>query len=409
MFIGLDENQKPVYLEREIWREAHTQLMGATRTGKGVIAGVLAAQGVLYGDAIIVMDPKGDRWLPHVLQSAAEEKGVKCHNIDLRPDTPPQFNILHDITGPELELVLDAGLGFEESGNKGSDYYAKLDRRTLRRTVQLVKDEAITMPELLSRVRTEWPDLEKENSGFLLALEELAELSCLHTKEGLNLEQAIRDGDVIYVTGDMMNTRVVKLQKMVLLRILQLVNRRKDHEDHRHVSIYLDEFKYFLSRIALNAMGTILHKGCNIILSHQTRGDLRACPGIDPEEVLAVVQSNAQIRIFYRLDLPEDALFAAQMTGLKIINKERRIVERNSELAEITNPERTIDETQVHLFDTNILQSLPSRCAVIFAPGYPARLAITSPYPTERKQLHTVIAPPLPHIHGLALQPEEMI
>ena len=395
-FVGLDEHGQPIYIPYEIWSACHTQHKGATRTGKGVSGGGLAAQGIAMGDSVIVLDPKGDKWLPHVLRTAAREAGVKFHVLDLRPDKPPQFNILSGVKTDELEQLLNAGLGLEETGNPGSDYYRKIDRRTMLRAVDLVKGLDISMPELCAMVRAEWEELEKDNSGFLLSLEEISRLPCLHTRGGLDLEAAINAGDVIYVVGDMLNTRVVKLQKMVLLRLLQLVNRREDSDGHRLVTIHLDEFKYFLSRIALNALGTVLHKGCNVVLSHQTDGDLRAGTGIDPEEVIGVVQANAQIRIFFRQDLPDDAARTAAMTGLKVIDKERRKVGRNEELAEVVEPERMVDEVHSPLYDTNIIQSLPPRCAVVFMPGEQARLAITSPYPCEREPLTLSPARPLP-------------
>jgi len=374
-----------------------------------VAQGNLGAQGTLFGDAVIMLDPKGDEWLPHVMRAAAEEAGVKFHLLDLRPGTPAQFNILSGTNAEDLELLLDAGLGFEETGNKGSDYYSKIDRQTLRRSVELFAGKDISLPEMCAAVRAEWEELEKEKSGFLLALEEVAELSCLQTRRGLDLEAAVEAGDVIYVIGSMLNTRVVKLQKMLLLRFLRIVDRRDDLQEHRQVTIYLDEFKYFISRIALNALGTVLQKKCNVVLSHQTDGDLRACPGIDPEEVIGVVQSNAQMRIFYRQDLPADAEHAAAMTGLKLVDKERRKVGRNEELAEVVEPERLVDEVQIPLYDTNLIQSLPTRCAVIFTPGEMARIAITSPYPCDRRPISPTAAEPLPVKAAQSLKPEALI
>jgi len=356
-FVGLDECGEPVYIPFDIWYNTHGRKKGATRTGKGVAQGNLGAQGTLFGDAVIMLDPKGDEWLPHVMRAAAKEAGVNFHLLNLRPGAPAQFNILSGTNAEDLELLLDAGLGFEETGNKGSDYYSKIDRQTLRRSVELFAGKDISLPEMCAAVRAEWEDLEKEKSGFLLALEEVAELSCLQTRRGLDLEAAVEAGDVIYVIGSMLNTRVVKLQKMLLLRFLRIVERRDGLQEHRQVTIYLDEFKYFISRIALNALGTVLQKKCNVVLSHQTDGDLRACPGIDPEEVIGVVQSNAQVRIFYRQDLPADAEQAAAMTGLKLVDKERRKVGRNEELAEVVEPERLVDEVQIPLFDHQPMQS----------------------------------------------------
>jgi len=374
-FVGLDECGEPVYIPFDIWYNTHGRKKGATRTGKGVAQGNLGAQGTLFGDAVIMLDPKGDEWLPHVMRAAAKEAGVNFHLLNLRPGAPAQFNILSGTNAEDLELLLDAGLGFEETGNKGSDYYSKIDRQTLRRSVELFAGKDISLPE----------------------------------SRGLDLEAAVEAGDVIYVIGSMLNTRVVKLQKMLLLRFLRIVERRDGLQEHRQVTIYLDEFKYFISRIALNALGTVLQKKCNVVLSHQTDGDLRACPGIDPEEVIGVVQSNAQVRIFYRQDLPADAEQAAAMTGLKLVDKERRKVGRNEELAEVVEPERLVDEVQIPLFDTNLIQSLPPRCAVVFTPGEMARIAITAPYPCKRLPMSPTDAEPLPTEAAQALKPETLI
>lgn len=76
IFFGLNEQRKPVYISWQQWRKSHVDVIGTTGSGKGVAAGVLLSQAVASGECVIIVDPKNDEWLPHVMREAASNANV---------------------------------------------------------------------------------------------------------------------------------------------------------------------------------------------------------------------------------------------------------------------------------------------------------------------------------------------
>jgi len=66
---GLGDEDKPVFIPQKI-RTGHTFVVGTTRVGKTRLASVLINQDIRNGDAIIVVDPKGDLELVRDMYSA---------------------------------------------------------------------------------------------------------------------------------------------------------------------------------------------------------------------------------------------------------------------------------------------------------------------------------------------------
>ena len=66
---GLGEKDSPVYIPQEV-RVGHTFVVGTTRVGKTRLASILINQDIRNGDAVIVVDPKGDLDLVRDMYSA---------------------------------------------------------------------------------------------------------------------------------------------------------------------------------------------------------------------------------------------------------------------------------------------------------------------------------------------------
>ncbi|KTD56739.1 conjugative coupling factor TraD [Legionella santicrucis] len=66
---GLGEKDKPIYIPQEV-RVGHTFVVGTTRVGKTRLASILINQDIRNGDAVIVVDPKGDLELVRDMYSA---------------------------------------------------------------------------------------------------------------------------------------------------------------------------------------------------------------------------------------------------------------------------------------------------------------------------------------------------
>lgn len=71
---GLGEKDSSVYIPQEV-RVGHTFVVGTTRVGKTRLASILINQDIRNGDAVIVVDPKGDLDLVRDMYSACRASG----------------------------------------------------------------------------------------------------------------------------------------------------------------------------------------------------------------------------------------------------------------------------------------------------------------------------------------------
>ena len=106
-------------------------------------------------------------------------------------------------------------------------------------------------------------------------------------------------------------------------------------------------------------------------------------PGdLDPEQVVSSVTENCGLKFSYRVNDPDTALWLARMSGNILVDDEVRSLEANMVLAERERDIRSLRQSERYLVDTNMLQSLPPRCAVSYGNGL-ARFVFTSPVPVE--------------------------
>ena len=141
----------------------------------------------------------------------------------------------------------------------------------------------------------------------------------------------------------------------------------------------MDEFKCLISRPALEALGAIRDKRAHVIIAHQSLGDLRDCPAdLNAESVVASVNENCGIKLAYAIKDPDTADWLARMSGSILVDDETRQVKTNAGLTEVRNSDRTLRQSERNLIDTNMLQALPERCAVLYGAGL-AQFFFTSP------------------------------
>jgi type IV secretory pathway TraG/TraD family ATPase VirD4 len=219
-------------------------------------------------------------------------------------------------------------------------------------------------------------------------------LTAINAPGGLNLADTMRDGGCVYVIGSMRNSRVIMAQRMLFVRLLQLVETRdRVAGPVRPVCVFLDEVKYHLSRPALEGLGAARDKGMHLILAHQSLGDLRDCPAdLDAEAVVGAVVENCGLRVAYRVKNPETAEWLAAMSGEILVDDETRRVERNAAGSEVMDHERTVRQATRYLVDVNMLLNLPDRSAVLYGVGLP-QFAHICPIQTQKEALTVYEAP----------------
>lgn len=374
LFLGLDPDGGAVHVDQALWRRSHVDIVGMTGSGKGVLAGVLLAQAVRQGEAVVVVDPKDDEYAPRVMERAAREAGVPFHRLDLMAETA-QWNPLQGKTADEVEELLVASLGLGERGTE-ADFYRLGDRRAARAFAQLRDDESL--PVLLETFRTE--PAARKAAKFLDDMEEISATPSVRAETGLDIGQAIAEGAVLYARGSLRHSRILRIQKMLVLSVIQHCERR-ERETARQVCLFLDEFRYLVSAPVLEALASIRDKRAHLMLAHQTVNDLRnVSADMDPAQVVASVTENCGLKFAYRVNDPDTALWLARMSGNILVDDETRELETNAVLAERERDVRRLHQAERPLVDTNMLQSLPPRCAVAYGHGL-ARFVFTSPVP----------------------------
>lgn len=325
VFLGLGQNRKPVLFPRSKLDKNHVEILGESGVGKSSLAGVLLTQFAAAGECVIVIDPKADRMLPGVLSRAGREYGFPVTNIDLRFGKPPQLNPFLNARRDQVEELLQVALELGKTGSGAVDFYRGKDREATGYMAEAFADGETSMPELLEKAAED--ERVTANENLWREFRQIARVPAFNVHQGQgghDLERLIQRGGVIYVTGSTTRLEVQAGQKLILQRVMQILDERSDQS--QPVAIFLDELKYILSPAALRAAGTIRDRNVHLLFAHQSIGDLSDCPGLDPKAVRGAIWGNSGIKIAYKM------LDAETARELSLISGDRAVLEtRTSE------------------------------------------------------------------------------
>jgi hypothetical protein len=366
IFVGLDQSIKPIYIIYDAFRKSHIQIVGTTGAGKGVSAGLLLVQAIQAGEAVVVMDPKCDEWAPHLMRQEAEKAGKPFVLIDLRAETP-QLNIIAGASPADVEELLVAGLGLSDKGD-AADHYRMHDRAAARQLSQILRvNPNATLADLAEAGQTD-EQLAKSASGLVGRLAEIAVGGAVSAARGVDLGEVIKAGGVVYVIGSMRHGRILPLQRMLLVRLMQIIEKRDRLTcPPRQVCIFLDELKAHISKPAMEMLGAIRDKGAHLVLAHQSLPDLREVPAdLDRDAVVGAVVENCAIRLAYRIQDPTTREWLAKMSGKILVDDETRIVETTAAFVEVQTGNRSLRQTEAYKISENAFAALPDRVAVVF-------------------------------------------
>ncbi|EFM9944505.1 type IV secretory system conjugative DNA transfer family protein [Klebsiella michiganensis] len=386
LFIGMDRDIQPMYLPFKDWQKQHADIIGTTGAGKGVATGILLYQSILAGEGVFVMDPKDDEWAPHLYRKACEDAGKPFALIDLRKQQY-QLNLIEDITPDELEELFVAGFSLAEKGQE-SDFYRIDDRKAARMAAQFVSDNpSATLRDVYNGDYVQ--SIAEKIKAFFGKIEELALLNAINSPEGFSLKQMFDEGGCCYVIGSMRNSKIITAQRMLLVRLYQLAERRDRVTDvPRPIAIYLSELKYHLSRPALEGLGAARDKGVHIIMDHQSIADLKDCPAdLKGDAVVGAVVENAKFKLVYRVMDPDTAEWVARMSGTILVDDELRKAKTDNMLTETIDSERTIRQAERFFIDSNMILNLPDFVSFIFTTKTLPSASLISPIKVRKRQL----------------------
>lgn len=299
VFIGKDQQDKPVGLSWAVFNSVHIPIVGATGSGKGVAIQTLASQAHRAGQTVVVVDPKPCDILPRVLAQEAKDSGRAIHYIDLRKRIPA-VNPLAKINPERMTDLLIEALELKKTGEPKSDHYREQAQRAIRRLVDIVgaQNGEQTFQDLFAIAQLN-PDV-SESENLMAGLEKFAHFEQFNTTAGLDLMKSIVDGDIIYFAGDGSSEDLATVQRTLLSRVMQILADRED--DSRPVCLVIDELGDLLTGTVLGLLAKVRSRKTHTVLAFQTPGNLRLARGVDPDVAFSVCWGNTTVKIVYRLE-----------------------------------------------------------------------------------------------------------
>lgn len=383
VFMGLDERRKPVWLPYDDLRIQHVLLTGRTRSGKGVAAQILIPQLLARGEYVVVLDPKIDAWMPSVFLDACKRLGLPYRFIDLRQSAPAQCNPFAGCDAETLENMLVGGFSLTEKG-EAADFYRLADRKAARQCAAwLAANPGKTARDALAEIGETWVE---DALAFHSYMQEMAELNAVNAKAGgIDIAEGEKTGGLLYVVGDMINPRILRMQRMILLRLLFLAKQRDPTRDQRTICVFADEFKTHISRPFIVSLGASAGWGLHTILAFQSIQDLKDAPAdLDKDSVQGSVMENCAVQLSYAIKDPDTAEWLSRSTGTILVDDETRTIKKNIAQAETVDKERRVAMAERAFIDLNMFLNLPKGCGVLVRPGSLAQFTYTSSPRAER-------------------------
>lgn len=372
IFVGLDVKKEPIYIQHTKFCESHLLLCGMTRSGKGVAAQILGTQSIRQGELFVVLDPKLDNYMPHIFRAQAQGCGQPYVCLDLRQSAPPQINPFTESVEDNENLLL-AAFSLAEKGSD-ADFYRVNDRRAALGAARLIvsmRQKMGRLPTPSELVQTEqaatWSKDAPNFFGYLLEMAELPAVNA--TAGGVSIADLAQSGGCLYVIGDMMNSRVVRMQRLLLLRLMQIARARISlgNSNGKIIRVFADEFTVHISRPFLVSLAASAGWRLCVMLAFQTLGDLANCPAdLTPEGVKGSVWENCTLKLIYKIQDATTAKWLAESTGLIQVDDESRHVEKNIALSETIEGGRTLRQGESQLIDVNMFLGLARGCGVMF-------------------------------------------
>ncbi|WP_395398588.1 type IV secretion system DNA-binding domain-containing protein (plasmid) [Pseudoduganella sp. UC29_106] len=367
-FIGLDEQNQPIYVERNAFEETHMAFIGPTGFGKGVEAGVILTQSIRFGNCTAYVDPKEDKRIPYILQNEAKRAGVPFVYLDLNPDGKGNWDPFRGGSIRDRRARMISAYKLEASGTNADVYKAK-ERSIIDQVLERTDGTIKAMLEGVQAILGD-ADLSSLRDG----LKEWAQISTFTANpkkvKGHSIEQSIMNNAVIYVKGSLTDGVVQRATRTYISEILQeakrLVNQRTSQ-----ITLMVDETRFLISKEIADGLATSREMRTNMILATQALTDFLNIEDqtINAQALENSVKVNCQVKLIYRAADEYTAEWAEKMTGTKWITQARNEKVKVNRLGgETWDDTRAIDRVEVPFLSANVFLQLQQRVGVLFQP-----------------------------------------
>ena len=375
IFIGLRQDNTPLYLALEDWKTWNQRLVGATQTGKGVLFGVQLDQSVRQGLCTVFFDVKPDRHALGIMRKACKDSGRRLVTVDFNGELPGKWSPFRGGTDREIKTRLMHAYDLAERGDT-ADFYKIGERELLESVFDKWNKELIDLPKILRNSANPPPTVTN------LTREMLA-LSALRPgrSKGVDIERVLRENAVLYVRSSATDPVVKRATQLFLLCLLQAVTRMyRRGERSSHLFIGIDEVKFIASDVLGDMLATITGFDCHIAIAYQSLGDLKSVNRrlVNVEALESSVENNCKMSLYYQPNDFDTAEYAARQSGTKQANRYRMNVDINRAGGEIYAERNLITQEEVYYIHPNTLMMLPSKVAMVKMPGRLAEIIHTA-------------------------------
>jgi hypothetical protein len=393
IFVGLDTDGKPLTIPIDTWRETNMQIIGPTRYGKGVAAGCIMDQVVRMGDALFYIDPKKDRWAPHLLLQACMDTGRPFYYVALHDNSIGFWSPFEGGNRRDAYTRLTAIFEMQEGGDAGTDFYKAQEKKLFKRIIRM--DQSFAISDIYHTIKSwnEAPRRDPKEKALKIEaqLENWSQIGALNPPrgvQGFSIEKALLEGACVYVQGDLMDETVKKATKAFIMELIQESMRLAPSRKH-HVTIVIDELRFLVSKIVADALATAVGSRVNIVTMYQSILDLRSPDDVnlDGESILQSVNVNSQLKLIYGGADFETAKWVAELSGTR--NKSVTAMEKTNIRtagAEEYERGRTLKTLAEALIPENVVLTLPPRVCVLFRPRELAAVSHSSFVPVRNEE-----------------------
>lgn len=389
VFIGLDAEGQPTYLDAKTFRATHMQVVGPTRFGKGVVLGVMIEQAIRQGHGVVYIDPKADAFLPYIMAEACERAGRRFIYIDLASEDT-RWAPFEGGTERDRRARIVNCFGLNNTGD-GSDFYKSKERAILDTIMPKSGTSIAGLKAALEQRGEDGKPLKESANRLYDGLVEFGVMPSLNPKKGggNKVAEALKSGASIYVRGSLDDATLKRATQVFITEVIQEARRLGPERPH-HLTLAVDELKFMISQEISDALATIAGFNVNMVLLHQSIRDLRGPEdrtlNVDALESGVIV--NCQIKLLYRASDPETAEWASLLSGTKIVRTTKsQTVEHNRFGGEAYTASRMLYDLEVPIITQNEMLSLSPRVGVLFAPDRLASVVFTCFVPADTKRV----------------------
>ncbi|ELM3316207.1 hypothetical protein RYT77_004651 [Salmonella enterica] len=371
-FIGLNENENPIYISDEEFTTTNARILGATQTGKGVLQGVIIDQAIRKKDkAVCFIDQKPDKFIYSIMNKACLDEGRKLITFDICTNRGITYEpFLHGDKIDKLARIYNT-LDINDTGTT-ADHYLESARACILKVYDMWDGTLAHLKNLLSGGCTSFSEEDYEfilkfGRKIVVKLEELSGLNGVKSSDNLlNIRQIIENGDILYIRGKLNSDLVKRVVKCIIQEMTDAFIATPDKK--KHYTCVIDEARFVISPEIADAMATIVSSHANMILAYQESDDLLNIKGYSSTIAASIkssIETNSNIVIVQKCNYKTAELLAQESGTIPLTITKLEHVNTDDFGAESWGGKRLIGQQEDYLIPINTILTLPARVGVL--------------------------------------------